>query len=958
MKLRSKALKFCFSFLLIATALFSQTRVVTLPGSIQGALGGADWDVAGEITKMTSTDDNSYTFTGVFPKGDYEYKVAVGGTWDENYGIGGEAGGKNIKLSVPADNSKVTFTFNYTTKTITDSINGEVKKVAEVPKPVIKEGEGLKVTLPGTIQSALGGKDWETDGKTTVMKYMGDDIYELHVVLPKGNYDYKVAIGGDWSENYGVKGQKDGSNITFIVPKDNSEVTFIFNYKTKESRQEFEIEGFNYIPILTNKFEQKGEDKPITVTNEFELGILSKNLNMKSKFSYNFDYDKDSDKQFTSKGNELALKNAKIEELAVDYTFKGFTTGLMVNTSNFKNSNDYFGVLETSQENSKRKYGTIQIKEIADNNYGARFVTNKFAKISIEAAKYIPDLYEDAATEKSLALINIEKEMLNKKLLLGTSNVFYQVAHDGVNEDLLINGTVYGKFNVTKKLQVKGEVGYIPTGSILETKVRTGTFKQANGNWKFVFDPTEKKATKNTTIKPIGEVHLVGEMTTWNAADKSYPLVKQADGTWVAEFAVPDDNRYKFIYDADTWNGNESTDDLYVKETVTKGEGLNHGINLYMAEINYNLWDKGNFQVGTKVMDKGLYMPFAKDDLMYNNTTGSAEYYLNADFKVTKNAKLYLEQLYKTEENKDNMLSEKTKVGFDIANIPMMEYVKGYYEQDPYTMQNPDYNATDRKDAFRTDVKDAFLEAKLNKLPLVKFLKLNTTQRFESETSQYYAETELKTYGKLVEYIKGNMTYALDKVHYNSQDDKAFQYWGEIKLHNLPLVKNFISYVKASYESDNNGDKGIVENRYYNNKDDNDWIKKFNIETKLQVTELKKWDGLTVKYEMRQIEASKTKDTPSDLTKDGQYYVAAARTFVDWYSILDLSTEFKIPFGIKTKVTYKYDLTHEKRSEFENDGIRVELEKKIGLTTINASYNTKDTDNGRDYTKVVFKTVF
>lgn len=954
MKFSKGISKIFIVFLLLTVSLFSQERLVVLPGTIQGALGGKDWDPTDQVTKMLQIGEDQYEFTGIFPKGNYAYKVALDGTWSENYGVAGEPGGKDIKLVVPADNTKIKFTFDYKTKTITDTINGVSQVIVEATKPKVNEGEALEVRIPGTLQSVLGGKDWDPAGDNTLMTYVGNDIYEFSTVLPKGNYEFKIAIGGDWSENYGEKGQKDGSNIPFTVPADNTNVKFTFNYKTKEVKQDIAMEGFNIIPIITNKFEEKGNNKPVNITNELELGILSNNIKMKSKFNYNFDYDKETDKKFVDTDYNFGIKNLKIAELAVDYTYNNYTAGAMVNTSNFKNSNDYFGVLETSQENSKRKYGTIQIKEIAKNNYGLRFATDNFANISIEAAKYVKDIYEPSSTEKTLALINIEKNMFDNKLTLGSSNVFYQVSHDGNNEDLLINGTLYGKLDVTKNLQIKGEIGYIPTGSILETKANTGTFKQSNGKWKFVFDPTESKATKKTTSGVISEVHLVGEMNSWNAADKTYALQPQGDGTWAAEFTVADEKKFKFIYDSDSWNGNESPDDMYVRETPVKGEGLDHGINLYMAEVNYKLWNKGNLQFGTKVMNKGLYMPFAKDDLMYNNATGSSEYYLNTDYKITKNLKFFLEELYKTEENTDNMLSKKTKVGFDITNIPMVEYVKLSYEQDPYTMQDPSYNLTDRKDAFRTNIKDGFIEFKLNRLPIVKYLKINTTQRFESDAKQYYLETELKDYSKYVAYVKGNLTFADDKVHYSYQDNQALQYWAEIKLQNLPIV----SYVTASYEIDDNGDKGIVEQRYYYNKDDNDWLEKIKLETKFEAKSLTKWDGLTASYETRRLESQKTNYVPSDLTKDEQYYVADERTFINWYSIITLSTGYNLPLDIKTKLTYKYDLAHKGYSEFEDDGIKVELEKKIGKTTISASYNTKDSDNGKNYAKVMFKTVF
>ena len=32
------------------------------------------------------------------------------------------------------------------------------------------------------------------------------DTYEYTGKLPKGNYEYKIAIGGSWGENYGADG--------------------------------------------------------------------------------------------------------------------------------------------------------------------------------------------------------------------------------------------------------------------------------------------------------------------------------------------------------------------------------------------------------------------------------------------------------------------------------------------------------------------------------------------------------------------------------------------------------------------------------------------------------------------------------------------------------------------------------------------------------------------------------
>jgi hypothetical protein len=60
---------------------------------------------------MKKGDDGLYTLTVELPAGDYEYKVALDGSWTVEYGSDGAAGGPNYKLSLPAD-STVTFTYD------------------------------------------------------------------------------------------------------------------------------------------------------------------------------------------------------------------------------------------------------------------------------------------------------------------------------------------------------------------------------------------------------------------------------------------------------------------------------------------------------------------------------------------------------------------------------------------------------------------------------------------------------------------------------------------------------------------------------------------------------------------------------------------------------------------------------------------------------------------------------
>ncbi len=402
-------------------------RIVTLPGTIQKVLGGKDWTPSDETTRMTEVSADVYEFVAAFPKGKYEYKVAINGTWDENYGKNGEKGGGNLTLDVPDDNTIVKFVFNYATKKIMDSLNNptevtapttvpprataasaliaegttrfivhykrtrgdyenwnlwvwadgadgksykfnssddfgqvatldlpvavakvnfivrlgdwqakdvEVDRFAEVsngkaeiwllqgnkevfnsrakvdafaasaapprgepafldspsvirawiPKaadpasfngkiaitmngkplaiksigagsaPVLANTDSVdptKVVLPGTIQGALGGSDWNPNGDITRMTEISSGVFEFVAAFPKGNYEYKVARGGAWTENYGADFAPDGGNITLTVPTDGTIVRFVvdFNKKTiKDSLNNKEITAPTTVP--------------------------------------------------------------------------------------------------------------------------------------------------------------------------------------------------------------------------------------------------------------------------------------------------------------------------------------------------------------------------------------------------------------------------------------------------------------------------------------------------------------------------------------------------------------------------------------------------------------------------------------------------------------------------------------------------------------------------------------
>lgn len=114
---------------------------VVLPGTIQSALGARDWDPAGDITRMTRVADGVFEFVARLPRGRFEYKVARGGGWAENYGLNFSSGGANIAIELDRPQI-VRFVVDFNQKTIRDSINhpNDVKAPAELPaRPPVQE---------------------------------------------------------------------------------------------------------------------------------------------------------------------------------------------------------------------------------------------------------------------------------------------------------------------------------------------------------------------------------------------------------------------------------------------------------------------------------------------------------------------------------------------------------------------------------------------------------------------------------------------------------------------------------------------------------------------------------------------------------------------------------------------------------------------------------------------------
>jgi pullulanase len=174
---------------------------VTVPGSHGVALGcPGDWEPGCLAGSLAERADGVYAATFDIPAGDYAFKVAIGGSWSENYGRGGEAGGADIAYTAPG--GPITFFYDPVTHYATTTAMGPV------------------VSLAGSFQQQLGCRGpWADDCLAAWMQDPDEDgVYTFATrALATGGYEVKVVHGLSWSENYGAGGVAGGANIPFSV---------------------------------------------------------------------------------------------------------------------------------------------------------------------------------------------------------------------------------------------------------------------------------------------------------------------------------------------------------------------------------------------------------------------------------------------------------------------------------------------------------------------------------------------------------------------------------------------------------------------------------------------------------------------------------------------------------------------------------------------------------------------
>ncbi|GGK66060.1 pullulanase-type alpha-1,6-glucosidase [Ornithinimicrobium pekingense] len=200
-----------------------QPDAVSVPGSHNSEMGclpnlgqDGDWEPGCEQAQL-SLDAKDTVWKGTYDlaAGDYAYKAAINGSWDENYGAGGAPGGADIPYST--DGGPVTFYYEH------------------ARHYVASDAEGPIITAPGSMQSELGCPgDWDPGCMLPwLVDPDADGTYTFSTTqLPVGNYQVKVAHGLAWDENYGAGGAPGGADIGFSVPRPGVVTSFSYDLET------------------------------------------------------------------------------------------------------------------------------------------------------------------------------------------------------------------------------------------------------------------------------------------------------------------------------------------------------------------------------------------------------------------------------------------------------------------------------------------------------------------------------------------------------------------------------------------------------------------------------------------------------------------------------------------------------------------------------------------------------
>lgn len=188
---------------------------VTLPGTFNSELGctggqNGDWDPACRATQMEKDPTSGWYVKELeIPNGNHEYKIALAGTWKENYGTNG-LDGHNSTFTVTNGPVKVKFYFDPKSKYFFNTL------------------QHPEYTIPGNFGDALGCGNWKPECLVTLMRKEADGTFVFETdKIPAGEYQFKIADHLNWDgTNHGDPNGPDGNRYLRVEPNKTVRITF------------------------------------------------------------------------------------------------------------------------------------------------------------------------------------------------------------------------------------------------------------------------------------------------------------------------------------------------------------------------------------------------------------------------------------------------------------------------------------------------------------------------------------------------------------------------------------------------------------------------------------------------------------------------------------------------------------------------------------------------------------
>jgi len=201
-------------------------ETVSLIGSIRG--GNGDWDEKLKGYEFSDISDNGkYVYSGLFKKGEYDYKVVENYSWNG----GGIPSSNNQHISISDEAKYVVFVCDAKAKTVYDSINNP-DKVGEALglKVVQQQITNPTINANGTVtfkyensnakEVYLAGSmtDWQNSKRAMTKDANG--IWSITIRLDDKacEYQYKFIVDGNWITDPANTNMKDGNSV-FTLPE-------------------------------------------------------------------------------------------------------------------------------------------------------------------------------------------------------------------------------------------------------------------------------------------------------------------------------------------------------------------------------------------------------------------------------------------------------------------------------------------------------------------------------------------------------------------------------------------------------------------------------------------------------------------------------------------------------------------------------------------------------------------